>query len=159
ELSGWLVPHEHARGSIIFCHGHGQNRGQVLGCLQTLHELQLHVLAFDFRGHGDSPGHTETFGQREVYDLIAADAYMLRRFREQPVFLMGVSYGAAVVLQALPSLPHVQAVWSESSFSCFNTVVERNFTWLPAVLHRPVVTAYLLMAWVDCGFRENDITP
>jgi alpha-beta hydrolase superfamily lysophospholipase len=159
ELGGWLVPHEHARGSLIFCHGHGQNRGQVLGCLRTLHDLGFHVLAFDFRGHGDSPGHTETFGQREVNDLIAADAYMRRRFPEHPIFLMGVSYGAAVALQALPSLPHVQAVWSESSFSRFHSVVERNFSWLPAVLRQPVVRTYRLMAWVDCGFWENDITP
>ena len=103
ELAGWLVPHEHAPGSMIFCHGHGQNRGQVLGCLQILHELQLDVLAFDFRGHGDSPGHTETFGQREVHDLIAADTYMRQRF-PQPVFLMGVSYGCRGC-----SAPHIAA--------------------------------------------------
>jgi pimeloyl-ACP methyl ester carboxylesterase len=159
ELGGWLIPHRQARGTIIFCHGHGQNRGQVLGCLPILHALRLNVLAFDFRGHGDSPGHTETFGQREVYDLVAADAYVRQQFGQQPIFLMGVSYGAAVALQALPLLPPVQAVWIESCFSRFNTVVNSTFSWLPALLRCPVERAYLLMAWLDCGFSESAITP
>src|SRR5262249_15393538 len=78
-LAAWLVPHSQARGNLIFCHGHGRNRCHVAGLLQTFHDLGLNVLAFDFRGHGDSEGHTSTFGQREVHDLLAAEAYLSKR--------------------------------------------------------------------------------
>ena len=47
ELAGWVMPHERARGNVIFCHGHGRNRGHVAGHLQTLHDMGLNVLAFD----------------------------------------------------------------------------------------------------------------
>jgi hypothetical protein len=113
ELAAWLVPHADARGNVIFCHGHGRNRGHVAALLPDLHQMRLNVLAFDFRGHGDSPGHTSTFGHREVEDLCAAEAYLSRRFPGQPVFLVGVSLGAAVSLQALPRLSHVRGVWIE----------------------------------------------
>ena len=116
ELAAWLVPHPQPRGNLIFCHGHGRNRGHVAGLLQTFHELGLNVLAFDFRGHGDSAGHTSTFGRREVQDLLAAEVYLSERSPHQPLLLAGISLGAAVSLQALPQLPQVRGVWSEGAF-------------------------------------------
>src|SRR5207244_11949273 len=108
RLGGWLVACPQARGNVIFCHGWGRNRGHVAGLLPTLHGLGLNVLAFDFRGHGDSEGHTSTFGHREVRDLAAAVAYVRGRFPGRPLFLVGISLGAAVSLQALPQLGDVR---------------------------------------------------
>lgn len=159
ELGGWLICHPQARGSVIFCHGHGCNRGHVVGYLGPLRALGVNVLAFDFRGHGDSPGHTETFGHREVQDVIAAHAYVRRRFPGQPVFIVGVSYGAAVALQALPDLPGVRGVWAESCFSRLRPVVENELAWLPAPLRGPLVSVYSTLAWLDCGFWGTDINP
>jgi hypothetical protein len=58
ELAAWLIPNPCSRGNLIFCHGHGRNRGHVAALLTTFHDLGLNVLAFDFRGHGDSDGYT-----------------------------------------------------------------------------------------------------
>ena len=80
-LAGWLVPAGAARGNVLFCHGHGRNRGQGLSLLPTLHRLGLNVLAFDFRGHGDSDGRTATFGRREVQDVLAAAMSLMRMLR------------------------------------------------------------------------------
>jgi alpha-beta hydrolase superfamily lysophospholipase len=159
ELGGWLVPHAQARGNVIFCHGHGRSRGHVAGLLETLHGLGLNVLAFDFRGHGDSEGHTSTFGHREVDDLLGAEAYLRRRFPGQPLFLVGVSLGAAVSLQALPRLPGVRGVWCEGCFARLNDAVEGQFAWLPAGLRGPLVSLYYRLAWLDCGFWGPDISP
>ena len=159
ELAGWLVPHPQPRGNVIFCHGHGRNREHGTGFLQTLHELGFNVLAFDFRGHGHSAGHTATFGKREVQDLVAAAAYFSKRSPDKPLFLVGVSYGAAVALQALPQLPTVQAVWCEGCFGRFMTVVENRFTVLPRVLRKPLVSGYQVLAWLDCNFWVRDINP
>ncbi|HEV3257085.1 MAG TPA: alpha/beta fold hydrolase [Gemmataceae bacterium] len=159
ELGGWLIPHSNAKGNVIVCHGHGRNRGHVAGFLPTLHGLGLNVLAFDFRGHGESAGHTCTFGHREVRDLLAAEAYVRERFPGKPLVLVGVSLGAAVALQALPRLPGVCGVWSEGCFSRLGNAVDRQFAFLPGWLRRPLVAGYNDLGWLDCGFWAPDINP
>jgi fermentation-respiration switch protein FrsA (DUF1100 family) len=159
QLAGWLVPHTSARGSVIFCHGHGANRGQVAGFLPALHAMGLNVLAFDFRGHGDSPGHTATFGHREIQDVAAAERFLYQRFPDRPILILGVSYGAAVALQALPQLAHVQAVWSEGCFSRLDALVANKLAWVPASLQGSCISLYNGLAWLDCGFSGDDINP
>jgi pimeloyl-ACP methyl ester carboxylesterase len=159
ELAAWVIPHPEARGNVIFCHGHGRNRGHVAGLLPTLHDLGLNVLAFDFRGHGDSEGHTSTFGQREVQDVLAAAAYLRRRYPEKPLFLVGISLGAAVSLQALHQLPDVRGVWSEGAFSRFRHEIDHEFAWLPDGLRGPLVRGYWCVGWLDCGFWAPAVNP
>jgi alpha-beta hydrolase superfamily lysophospholipase len=159
QLTGWLVPHHQARGNVIFCHGHGRNREHGTGFLPTFHELGLNVLAFDFRGHGDSAGHTATFGKREVHDIVAAATFLSARFPGKPLFLVGVSYGAAIALQALPQLPDVRAVWCEGCFGRFMSVVDHQFSGLPGALRNRLIRAYQLLAWLDCGFSGPDTNP
>jgi alpha-beta hydrolase superfamily lysophospholipase len=156
-LAGWVVPHPRGRANVIFCHG--RNRGHLAGLLPTMHELGLNVLAFDFRGHGDSPGHTSTFGHREVEDLRAAHAYLRGRFPARPIFLVGVSLGAAVSLQALPKLDGVAGLWSEGAFSRLGPVVGHTFRCLPCAVSRPLVAVYRALAWLDCGFRVGRVRP
>jgi len=142
QLAAWLIPHPSARGNVIYCHGHGRNRGQGAVQFTTLHSLGLNILAFDFRGHGDSAGHTSTFGDREVDDLVAAVRYCRARFPDQPLFLMGISLGAAVILQALPQISDICGVWSEAAFSRLTSTVEYQFTWMPSLLRWPLVEGY-----------------
>jgi alpha-beta hydrolase superfamily lysophospholipase len=158
-LAGWVVPHPQARGNVLFCHGHGRNRGHVAGLLPALHGLRLNVLAFDFRGHGDSEGHTSTFGHREVGDLLAAAAYVQTRFPGKPLFLVGVSLGAAVSLQALPLLPEVRAVWSEGAFARLTVPIEAEFRLLPGWMRRPLVAGYHWLGWLDCGLWAPAVNP
>jgi Serine aminopeptidase, S33 len=153
RLTAWVVPHAEARGNVIFCHGHGRNRGHVAGLLPALHGLRLNVLAFDFRGHGDSEGHTSVFGKQQVNDLLAAEAYLSERFPGQPLFLIGISLGAAVSLQALPYLPNVRGVWSEGAFARLEVPVEHEFRLLPGWVRKPLVAAYRWIA--GCGCRGS----
>ena len=158
-LGGWLVPHPQARGNVLFCHGHGRNRGHVSGLLPTLHALRLNVLTFDFRGHGDSPGHTLTFGHREIHDLLGAAAFLRRRFPGQPLLIVGVSYGAAVTLQTLPRLPDVAGVWSEGSFARLENIAANELKPVPAWLRGGLVSACDALALLDCGFHIRDVNP
>jgi alpha-beta hydrolase superfamily lysophospholipase len=158
-LAGWLVPAEGARGNVLFCHGHGRNRGQGSALLPTLHRLGLNVLTFDFRGHGDSPGRTTTFGRREVQDVLAAAAYLRDRCPGLPLFVVGVSYGAAVSLQALPQLPDVRGVWSEGCFDRFGRVADHCFGVLPEWMRGPVLSAYEALLWLDTGTWLQDRRP
>jgi fermentation-respiration switch protein FrsA (DUF1100 family) len=159
NLRGWYVPAENPRGVVVYCHGHGSNRGQALGLLRTLLELNLDVLAFDFRGHGASDGHTATFGHREVADVLAAHRYAATRLPGRPVFLVGVSYGAAVSLQALPRLPGVRAAWLEAPFARFSSVADHKLAPIPRPLRRPMMATYFWLAWLDAGLSPGDINP
>ena len=159
QLAAWVVPHAQARANVIFCHGHGRNRGHVAGHLQTLHDLGLNVLAFDFRGHGDSEGHTSTFGRREVQDLCAAVAYMNNRYPNQPLLLVGISLGAAVTLQALPHLSDIRGVWSEGAFAHLTSAVNQELLPLPAPLRGPLIECYYAFGWLDCGFWAPSVNP
>jgi uncharacterized protein len=159
RLAAWLIPHSSARGNVIYCHGHGRNRGQGAGVFATLHALRLNILAFDFCGHGDSGGHTSTFGDREVQDLLAAVSYFRTRCPDQPLLFVGISLGAAVALQALPQIPNVAGVWSEASFSRLSVTVEHQFAFLPNSLRWPVAEGYYVLAWMDCGFWGPSLNP
>jgi fermentation-respiration switch protein FrsA (DUF1100 family) len=158
-LAGWLVPHPAGRGNVIFCHGHGRNRGHLAGLLPAVHALGLNVLTFDFRGHGDSEGHTSTFGHREVADLVAAAGYLRDRFPGKPLFLVGTSLGAAVSLQALPQLPDVAGVWSEGAFGRLDRVVDNEFACLPQWVRKPLVAFYHQLGRLDCGLCIGDVNP
>jgi uncharacterized protein len=124
-----------------------------------LHALGLNVLSFDFRGHGDSPGHTATFGCREVQDLLAATAFLRTRCPGKPLFGIGVSYGAAVTIQALPQLPEVTGVWCEGCFSRMENVVANWFRRVPGPLRDGLVVLCDGLAWLDCGFCPCDVNP
>jgi alpha-beta hydrolase superfamily lysophospholipase len=159
QLPAWLVPHPEARGSLIFCHGLGGNREQSFMVMQRCHAMGLNVLAFDFRGHGDSPGHTATFGLREVPDVLAAEAYLVERYPDKPIFLFGISYGAAVALQALPQLQHVRGLWIESCFSRLSDAADHRFANLDPLLRGALIYTYSALIWVDCGCWPMSANP
>jgi fermentation-respiration switch protein FrsA (DUF1100 family) len=159
QLHGWLVPHAEGRANVVFCHGHRGNCGQVMGFLKTLHAMRLNVLACDFRGHGSSPGHTATFGHHETRDVAAAAAYLGQRFPNKPLLIVGVSYGAAVTLQALPDIPDVRAVWVEGTFAELDHVVDHFFRYVPDAGRPGLVGFYNVLGWVDCGFWGGNIKP
>lgn len=159
ELRGWLVPCAQARGNVIFCHGYGRNRDHVNTLLPTLHKLGLNVLAFDFRGHGESGGNTAAFGHREVADVRAAAVYLRARCPGKQLFLVGISFGAAVTLQTLPSLPDVRAVWVEGAFSRLENVVDNYFGSVPDPLRSGLVRFCSTLGWLDCGMWIPDVSP
>lgn len=159
RLAGWFVPAQEPRGTVVYCHGYGENRGQVLSVLETLHGLRLNVLAFDFRGHGDSPGHTVTFGDREIHDVEAAFHFAKEQSGDQPVFIVAVSYGAAVALQALPRLEGVAGVWVDSTFSRLQSVMRRSFDFAPEFSRGTLVAMGSFLMWADCGMLSQKINP
>lgn len=58
----------------------------------------LNVLLIDNRAHGKSFGRTITFGTKERYDVLRWIEYCNKRFGEHtPIFLVGISMGAATV--------------------------------------------------------------
>lgn len=87
---------------VLFFHGYrsaAERDGS--GGFQLCRERGWHVLMADQRAHGESGGRTITFGIREREDCLAWAEEMTRRMGpETPIFLWGISMGAATVLMA-----------------------------------------------------------
>jgi fermentation-respiration switch protein FrsA (DUF1100 family) len=86
----------------IFFHGYRSNALREFACGYSMAQrLGYNALVVDQRAHGNSEGHTISFGIKERYDCLDWCNYVKNRFGENvKVFLSGVSMGAATVLMA-----------------------------------------------------------
>ncbi len=117
HLATWYIPNDAGRGTVVYCHGHLNNKGQMLDQAAFLHENGFSGVLFDFRRHGDSGGDLTTFGYYEWRDAQAAVRYAVdERGEEGPVILWGVSMGAATALLTASEESGIDAVIAESSF-------------------------------------------
>ena len=91
-------------GAVVVCHPHPQHGG-------TMHNKVAHTLArsfvrlgfaalrFNFRGTEQSEGQFDE-GIGELDDALAAIAWMRAHYAEQPLWLAGFSFGAAIAVKA-----------------------------------------------------------
>lgn len=144
RLSGWWIPREDAKLTIVFAHGYGKNREQedipVLPLFKKFHDAGYNVLTFDFRGSGKSEGDRVTVGAKEQDDLLTAVRYAKSR-SSKPVVLYGISMGAATSLVTAPKAD-VAGVIADSPFSDLKDYLETNLpVWsgLPNIPFTPVI--------------------
>ena len=86
------------------------------------------LLMIEERAHGGSEGHTITFGVKERYDCLAWIDYAVRRFGpDTPIFLAGISMGAATVLMAsgLPLPASVKGVLADAPFTSPKAIIRK----------------------------------
>ncbi len=106
ELSGWWIPADQARATMVFIHGGGSNRHsnffESLKFYRAMVDNGVGVLVIDLRNHGvsDSDGQGISFGVSEGYDALAAVEWVRRRVPDLPVVAMGISMGGAAVIHA-----------------------------------------------------------
>ena len=90
------------RQLAIVCHPHPLYGGTlhnkvVFRAAKAAIHLEVPVLRFNFRGVGQSGGeHADGIGERD--DARAALDYLVRRFPQTPVSMMGFSFGSVVAL-------------------------------------------------------------
>lgn len=94
-----------AAGTIVFLHGWGLDASSMLPWALALSELGYRGIAVDLRNHGSSSRAPAGFGTREARDIAALVEHLQSDGRlPSPVYLFGVSYGAATALFAEPLL-------------------------------------------------------
>ena len=95
---------------VIFFHGYRSNAiHDGCGLHAVARSLGYRILLCDQRAHGESEGRCLTFGVKERWDVKCWAEYAAARFPDTPIFLSGISMGAATVLMAA-SLPLPRAV-------------------------------------------------
>ncbi len=122
-LAGWLfTPQKCNDAVVLLLHGVGDSRTGMLGYARFLLASGFGVLAADSRGHGTSGGDVVTYGVKETADIHVWSEFVLRREPFRRLYGLGVSMGAANLLQALRGEPGFQAVVAESPFATFEEI-------------------------------------
>ncbi|MCF0242010.1 MAG: alpha/beta hydrolase [Treponema sp.] len=130
---------------IIFFHGyHGTFKWDGYGTFKTATENGWNILMTDLRAHGKSTGNVITFGIKESLDVKTWTNYAASRFgKSTPVFISGMSLGAASVLMAGNlSLPqNVKGIISDSAFSNAEEQIKTAIHFM----HLPVIPVYFFV--------------
>jgi len=95
----WL-PEGEVRAVVVFLHGFTEHAGRYGELAETLAGRGFAVWAIDLRGHGKSQGQKVFFRSIDEHldDLDRLLARVREEFPHHPLFLMGHSMGAAIVL-------------------------------------------------------------
>ena len=103
----------------ILCHGY---RGTAYrdfsgGATEVLH-LGYNVILIDERAHGQSEGHSITFGVRETKDVLKWVEYARERFGQDiKIVLVGISMGGATVLMCADKIEGDVKIIADCPFS------------------------------------------
>ena len=155
-LKAWYVHPRNFNGSaVVLLHGITDNREGMGGFAHLFLDHGYAVLMPDARAHGESGGEIATYGLRESDDLHrwVSWLYAHELKRDQCVYGVGESYGAALLLQALPTEPRFCAVMVEDPFSTAREMSYERVSvpfhvrpWFGHTLGRPVIAAAVLYA-------------
>lgn len=140
DLRGWIVQPKGTPRPVVFVVMHGytscKSDPRLLSVIAGLAERGYTVVAFDFRGHGESGG-TTTIGPLEArYDVPAVLGLVEERFPGYDIVLLGYSMGAVagIVAGAAYQGPHRLVIVADSPYPVLATVVPR---WLKSQMGIP----------------------
>jgi uncharacterized protein len=151
-LKGWWFHATAPRGTVVYLHGVGDNRGSSIGIADRFLPRGFDVLAYDSRAHGESTGDACTYGFYEKQDL----HHVLDRVTAKPIILIGVSLGGAIALQEAAEDRRVSAVVAVSTYSDLRTVARER---APFFASRGNIDDAFALAEASAKFRVDDVSP
>src|SRR3989344_4582516 len=120
KLSGWFIPHNKTKSTVIVMHGYPADKANLLGVTEFLAK-DFNVLLFDFRSFGKSEGKYTTAGYLERNDLLGAIQYLEEEKNLTKIGLYGFSLGGAVAL--MTNHKNIKAVATDSAYARLQDVV------------------------------------
>jgi len=146
QISGWFFPDDASDATVVICHGLGANKGNVIAFVSLFRDKGYSSLIFDFRGHGESDGHTSTFGLHETADVTAAVDWLKieRPARARHVFGLGSSMGAMALVRAAATDERIEALVLDSAYVSARSLARHHTGRIPVV--GPVVADLLIGA-------------
>lgn len=116
RLSAWYVPGPGPAAAVLL-HGAGSTRSSVLDEAAVLHDLGLHVLLVDARGHGRSGGRAMDFGWYGDRDVGAAVTALARLpgVDDRRIVAVGLSMGGEEAIGAAGADRRIRAVVAEGA--------------------------------------------
>jgi pimeloyl-ACP methyl ester carboxylesterase len=146
RLSAWYIPVKEIEPSpaLIYVHGLGSNREELLDQARLLCDHGYSALLLDLRNHGQSEGFLTTLGYLESLDVGGAIKFLLDQpeIDEDRIGLVGHSLGGGIVIRAAARFPEVKATVAESAFTSLEDNIEegvRQLLGLPPFPFAPMV--------------------
>jgi hypothetical protein len=162
-LRGWYIPaREPSPRTVLLCHGLNANRANFLYFVQVADALKANVLMFDFRGHGESDGHTVSLGHYESHDILAAADWLRRHHAKEARVLigMGISLGASSLILAAADIDKpFDAVILDSPFAAVTDLTDNVLEPFPPVVRPMLTLPGIPMASLEAGCRLADVRP
>jgi pimeloyl-ACP methyl ester carboxylesterase len=163
-LHGWFVPAKSRPSprTLLFCHGLGGARSDGLSMYPVAECLEANMLVFDLRSHGESDGHTVSYGIREKLDVLAAADYLRKQRPDEAreIIGMGGSLGAAVMAMAAAEVePPFDGVILDSSFSAATDMTDSVLHMFPGPVRRALVLPGFPLASLHAGCDLNEARP
>jgi pimeloyl-ACP methyl ester carboxylesterase len=145
------------RGTALLLHGLLDSKGRVFGLSQQLADRGYDVVLYDHRAHGDSGGRYVTFGALEHRDAKLVMDQLIERgiVTDAPVYVFGISMGAATAIQYAASDPRCRGAMLVAGFSDMRPAIRRYVPWLSD----RAFEAALARAGEIAGFDPNVPTP
>jgi uncharacterized protein len=111
QIQGWWIPSPSARLTALYLHDQSSNLGDTLTALEELHASGLNVLAFDYRGYGQSQFvHPSEATWRQ--DAASAFDYLTgtRHIDPRSIVIVGSGLGANLALEIAAQHPDAAGV-------------------------------------------------
>lgn len=154
-LDLWLLNTSAAQplGSLLLVHGLAESRVDMLPLGEKLAAAGFDVILPDLRAHGYSSGEYVTWGALESRDLKALlDVLDQDNALRKPLYVLGVSMGAATAIRLAAIDPRVQGVLSLASYTDAPSVAR----WLTPFLDDQQYTDAWKRAGELAGFQPRD---
>ena len=132
-LHGWYAPCNGSSRVILLLHGNTGNISDCISSISLFAKLGYSSFVFDYRGYGQSEGHTDEQGTYR--DAEAAWEWLLRerQYAPQQVVILGRSLGASIS-SWLASRHRPAAVVLESTFTSLPDIAAETHRLIPARL-------------------------
>lgn len=140
-LRAHWYPAEGAKRTVILVHGwHSRWCIDFSASSPFLHENACNLLLIDQRCHGESGGDLISYGINERYDVLTWLDWLDANHGGLPVYLCGISMGAATVLMAsaLPLPENVVGIIADCPYSSPKAVIQK----VCRDMHFPVSVTY-----------------
>ena len=155
-------PAEGAKRTVILVHG-WRSRWNVDFSASSpfLHENGCNLLLIDQRCHGESGGDLISYGIQERYDVLAWLDWLDATHPGLPVYLCGISMGAATVLMTaeLPVAERVTAIIADCGYSTPDEIVKLTVKKTLGGLTGPTMAAVNLNCKRRAGFTLKSASP
>lgn len=134
RLSGWFIPANPSRATLIFCHGNAGNISHRLEKIKIFINLNLDVLIFDYRGYGMSKGSPSENGLYLDAEVVYDYLINVKNIPPQKTIVFGESLGSAVAVD-LAYKHDLAGVIVEGGFTSVKDMAKRIFPFIPAFIY------------------------